>query len=82
MSLLAGCGSDSDRTTKSIDDELQQEFVTSIQEVVQNQEEWAMSHGQRMWRTIILLIKAMAYMIHPVNLRGKMKNMNLTSASK
>lgn len=39
MSLLAGCASDSDRTTKPIDDELQQEFVTSIQEVVQNQEE-------------------------------------------
>ena len=39
MSLLAGCGSGADRTTKPVDDELQQEFVTSIQEVVQNQEE-------------------------------------------
>ena len=39
MSLLAGCGSSAGSTTKPIDDELQQEFVTSIQEVVQNQEE-------------------------------------------
>jgi len=82
MSLLAGCGSESDRTTKPIDDELQQEFVTSIQEVVQNQEEM----GDVTWPKDVedyhIVDKGDAYMIHPVNLRGKMKNMNLTSASK
>ena len=41
-----------------------------------------MSYGQRMWRTIISSIKVTAYRIHPVNLRGNIKNMNLIVASK